>query len=311
MRGRAQGLIGSLLPCLAVLLAPLGLLQSAQGNSVIPAPEANGASETIREQRPAPAVPAGYRFGVAAIDTKALYIRLADLSSDLPKLVRHLSGNTLVLDLRFVTATLGEAEAFLRLFSPPADPLRLEIRGDWPTTAVPLPEIPADGHPEAVFVLVNQTTAGPIEAALDLLQARHRVLGIGLVTAGETARYQPLPDRPGHEVRIAEALGAEGRSLHGRGFQPHLVPSELTAEADRRGYASWSAGSPLRLHPQTPLTDPDATEDNGTEDPPVTYPTDPALEKAWHTLLALRATGLLSRPEEIRDSAVESSPGPG
>ncbi|MDR3228407.1 MAG: hypothetical protein LBT53_03195 [Puniceicoccales bacterium] len=89
-----------------------------------------------------------------------------------------------------------------------------------------------------VIILVNGGTSGPIEAMLADLQARGRVLLVGLPTAGNTLCYTPLEKHPGWwsvsgEVRSAVA----DHSLAGIGAEPSVrvkFPKEAALPAKER-----------------------------------------------------------------------------
>jgi len=164
-----------------------------------------------------------------SIDTETGFVRLHALDADLAPLRAALAEKrAVVLDLRFVSGDLPSALRLGGLLAqraegiegPRADPQfhRFEKPPDADT---------ATGHHPLVIVLVNQATAGPVEAVLDALQAAGDVLLVGPGTAGECA-----------------FRAAGGDWIAGSGVACGL-PVAVTPDADRRAYDALEAGTPI------------------------------------------------------------------
>jgi hypothetical protein len=91
--------------------------------------------------------------------------------------------------------------------------------------------LPASAVPR-VFVLVNHATSGPIEAMLDDLQERGKIILVGSATAGRTAALAALKGHPGWQIIVGEIQLAHPRvqrpkrnpelSIVGIGVQPEV-----------------------------------------------------------------------------------------
>lgn len=192
----------------------------------------------------------------------------------------------LILDFRFLESgpdTKASADLLAMLGLEPGE-------ANYPQ-GVALPDEDAvqrrsDGAHPAV-VLVNSSTTGPVEAALDALQRAGRILAIGLPTAGRTGRYRELAAHPGWYVIEAESK-VPGHSLLGEGMEPEIVVG-VTPEDDYRGFFVYEKGGALSAMVDfvAGSVDPEDGADKA--------PTDPILQRAVQVILALQALGELPR----------------
>jgi hypothetical protein len=247
------------------------------------------------------------------------YIRVLNLSAALPAIEESLSGSIALIDFRYVSASV---EPSLNLGSTLVGPgnLKLEIIGDYgvesgigSTDLLTIRSNDSATGPAVVIVLTNGMTSGPLEPVLSELQAAHRIIGIGMRTAGRTATYQSIPGYPDWYTISGEIRSGADGSLVDSGFTPAILV-EATAEEDLAGYEGFDPNRRLsatleqamekerfdeaRLlrefsqsaEPFDPTPDGETESENPDEVPTAT---DPVFRHAFFVIEGMRALGHL------------------
>src|SRR5690606_18992151 len=93
------------------------------------------------------------------------------------------------------------------------------------------------GPKQAVFILANQQTRGPLEAVLDQLKIDGDIISIGTSSAGQTAVFQQFPNLPSYYLMTGEIGAEDGESLVESGFVPRVEVS-VAPNDDLIGYSS-------------------------------------------------------------------------
>lgn len=262
----------------AVALA--GLIAAYPGRLIAEAPVWN--TQTGREP---------YR---EELGQQLVYVRLYDVNLASQALAELPRQGGLILDCRFVqtpevaqalqlAVAFGGAEVLRAAAAEPARPYTVNLALDWP-------QAPARPVP---LVLVNHQTAGAIEVVLADLQARGRIICVGLPTAGRTATgyQQVLPEHP-CQVATGEWLPASGVSLLGTGLQPKVrIP--VSAREDYRAYFLLEKGVQARRLLQSSLPRYFSTAET-PEPPPEEFDApfqDAILQRATEILIGLQLIG--------------------
>ncbi len=238
------------------------------------------------------------------------YLRVRHLEAALPAIREAITGNSLVLDLRFVEA---EHEPVLELGAVLAinETVKISISekgagnessGDQEI----LIETAGLRRPlQPVFVLTNQATAGPIEALLAELKNKGQIISIGTRTAGRTGRFRHVDTTPSLYVLSGEWRPASGESLLNNGFTPSVLMN-VPAEEDRRAYQAWRGGVSLRSlvaadpanNDRDPSVDLHQLLTNDIPEAPADMTVDPILQRAFFIVTALRSMGKIADPSE-------------
>jgi hypothetical protein len=191
---------------------------------------------------------------------------------------------TLVLDLRYVASASTDATALAGFAAALGEDLAnlLEWTGAYP---MPAPKRPETAEPFAgrapLFVLVNGKTAGPLEAVLDGLQRRNRVLLIGAPTAGRTGAFAPFEGNGLEVLRlVGEIRAAGGSSLIPDGVEP-AIAVRADAEDELSAYLSHENGTALDELYSATLFGGDADEGGNGQ------PRDATLQRALQVVAAL------------------------
>ncbi len=194
--------------------------------------------EPPRSELPEPAAPIVRKLG-----NSGNYVRVLSLPEALPVIEQHLSQDILLLDLRFLSADLDNALQLAALLSRQPQ-LTLRVAGDYPASG----ETDADGllsvesrqlrgPKQAVFILSNHQTRGPLEAVLDQLKHDGDIISIGTASAGQTAVFNQFPNLPSYYLMTGEIRAADGDSIVESGFAPRVEVS-VAPNDDLIGYSS-------------------------------------------------------------------------
>jgi len=225
------------------------------------------------------------------------YLRIYDLQSGLPKMTESTRSPALIWDFRYLAGNYPQSRELLEVMAEPgaAQLPSLQTVGNFKTPQGDPPEEanePAQARRpgQPVIVLVNQRTRGPVEAALDALQATGSILTVGTRTAGMTGSYQAAPCTQGFWVIDGEILAAEGASLLGRGLTPEIAVA-VTPEADFVGYqlleTGYATADILKLELPSTETGAEPNEEGTLR------PSDPILQRAVEIVIALQVLGKL------------------
>jgi hypothetical protein len=233
------------------------------------------------------------------------YLRIYDLASAQAKLADALTHPTVILDLRYLTSSPADAEAFADTLAKaglPSAPVK--ALGDLPVPAA-LPTLPAGNTtppaPPLVLALVNHQTSGPLEAWLAAFQAADSVLAIGSPTAGQPGIYRPVQSSPTYYILVGELQPSTG-SLVGPGLQPRFAV-DVTPEQNYRAYVELERGAdlPSLLTPAHAASVTPSTDDT----------TDLVLQRAVDIVAALQLLGRVpSLPTPAPPPSPPAPPGP-
>lgn len=250
------------------------------------------------------------------------YVRVRRLAADLSSIEQALQTPALVLDLRYVRGELAPAVALGRLLARKSLRIETVASDDSQLTAIE----PAGTRPagQVTLVLVNDATAGALEAVLDALQAAGDVMLVGAATKGDTGVFPETADAAAWKVIAADYRRVGGASLLDDGVTPALAV-EAPAEQEEAAYLALDGGTPLATLLDAPVEKTRFDEArllrqfgeahaNGTRAgassaaddspapaetvraataPPDRPPFDRALQRAVSTLVALEALGRL------------------
>ncbi|MGF1483742.1 MAG: hypothetical protein ACFBZ8_05205 [Opitutales bacterium] len=182
-------------------------------------------------------------------------------------------GQRLILDLRFIETTVEDLPHigdFITTVSIDQQGAALDQIGTFPAAsdfeiARTAPEIFGGLHP--VYVLVNERTRGPLEAALASLQAQQAVLLIGKPTGGRTGVYRSYrgngPEAPEVYLLKGELKTKGGESLIPGGVAP-AIKVDITASDDLAAWMRYNEGEALNLLYSARLFDGE-NEENGAD----------------------------------------------
>lgn len=225
------------------------------------------------------------------------YLRIYDLQSGLPQMAKSTRSPALIWDFRYLAGNYPQSRELLEVMAEPGAAQRPSLQtvgnfktpqGDPPQEASEPAQARRPGQP--VIVLVNQRTRGPVEAALDALQATGSILTVGTRTAGMTGSYQAAPGTQGFWVIDGEIQAAEGASLLGRGLTPEIAVA-VTPEADFVGYqlleTGYATADILKLELPSSETGAEPNEEGTLR------PSDPVLQRAVEIVIALQVLGKL------------------
>lgn len=233
------------------------------------------------------------------------YLRVYDIASSREALNASSGLEALIIDLRYVSGTLGDAQALLMHFQDGADLHELQrIPKQAPTTDDPEMAMRSTVEKYEPFspltkpiVLFNHRTRGAIESALEALLREGRIMTVGTQTAGNTGSFKPMPGAKGFWVIESEVKATDGPSLLGVGLEPE-VAVDVTPEQDFTGYqlleTGYSAEAILRA--QLPSLSGDEAQEEDEANEENKRAVDPILQRAVEVVIALQILGKLPMP---------------
>jgi len=188
---------------------------------------------------PKPAVPEMRKTLAAELPRGGEYLRLYTLDREA---VRVRAGKKpLIVDCRYLATTPADLDACLALGGALGGPAAVSFGGTYPGG----PEATGlhgsvrqgvlsenAGTAKPTVVLVNGLTSGPLEAVLAALQAKKKILIVGMTTAGLTGAYRRAGDR---WILAGEVKPDEATTLVGTG----LVPKFPVKAAPQDEFRAW------------------------------------------------------------------------